>query len=212
MTDRGLAVGAWVLGIATILIVTFAIAAMAASANALGTTLPRDGWVPALVGWGVGGGAVLLVVARATGDEWPARSSVGLAILLSAITAGVAVELTVMTWAAARFGAQAAEPDLIGWSSLLSPSVVLAGLGALAGTVLRGPARTAAHLITVLACGAVLLVVASNLPGAADGITPLGLAMGLAMVAAALVVLAALATIVVLGKGARVRTSGSSVS
>ena len=85
-------------------------------------------------------------------------------------------------------------------------------LAALAGTVLRGAARTAAHLITVLACGAVLLVVASNLPGAADGITPPGLAMGLAMVAAALVVLAALATIVVLGKGARVRTSGSSVS
>ncbi len=196
MTDRVVAIGLWVLGIATVLILTFAIAALAASADALGTTLPRRGWVAALVGWGLGGGAVLLVVGRAASDAWPPRSWTAVVVLISSITAGVAVELTVMSWAAARFGAQAADPDLIGWSSVLSPLVVLAGLAAAAAAVMPGAARTAAGFIMLVACAGVLLVVASNVPGAANGITPLGLQMGTAMAAAALIALLAPLTIV----------------
>lgn len=193
MTERLLSAGLWTLGIGTVLIVSFAIAAMVAPADTLGTTLPRGGWVTALVGWGVGGGMVVVTIARVAGDEWPARTGVGVMTLALAVAAGVAVELTVMQWALERFGVQAADPDLIGWSSLLSPMVVLVGLTALAAAVLPGAGGTAARAISVLASAGVLIVVASNVPGALDDVTPLGVPMGIAMGFAAGVALAAVA-------------------
>jgi hypothetical protein len=197
MTDRLLAVGLWMLGIATVLIVTFAIAVMVLPVDALGTTLPRSGWVPALVGWGIGGGAALIAVGRAATDALPARTAVGLVLLACAIAAGAAIELTLMRWAVARFGVQAADPDLIGWASVLSPMVVLVGHAVLASTILPGPGGVAAKAITIAVSAGVLLSVASNLPGAADGITPLGVPLGIAMAAGACVAVAAVATAVV---------------
>lgn len=187
MTERTVAVALWGLGIVTVLTVSFALAAAAASADPLGMTLPRDGWAAALIGWGLAGGSVILAVGRAVHDAWPARTGRGVALLVCAVAAAVAVELTVMRWALARFGAQSADPELIGWSSILSPLVLAVGLAALASAVLPAPGRSAARVIALGAAAGVLLIVASNLPGGADGITPLGVPMAFAMAAAALV-------------------------
>lgn len=191
MSERTLSITLWVLGIATILIVAFALVAAIVRADAMTSTLPRVGWVPALVGWGVGAGTVLVAVGRAVRDEWPPRVAVGIGMLAVSVVAAVTVEMTVTRWASARFGAQAADPDLIGWSTGLSPMIVLVGLATLAATVLPGPGRTAARALTAVAAFGVLVVVASNVPGAFDGITPLGVPMGLAMAAAAAVALVA---------------------
>lgn len=193
MTERVLSAGLWMLGIGTVLIVSFGVAAMVAPADTLGTTLPRSGWVTALIGWGVGGAVAIVAIARVAGDEWPARTGAGVTVLVLAVAAGVAVELTVMQWAAGRFGVQAADPDLIGWSSFLSPMVVLVGLSALAAAVLPGAGGTAGRGISVVASAGVLIVVASNVPGGLDGITPLGVPMGIAMGSAAGVALTAVA-------------------
>lgn len=197
MTDQLPAVALWALGIATVAIVTFAVAFIVIPADALGTTLPRGGWVAALIGWGIGGGAVIVALGRAATHGWPSRMPAGVAVLAGAIAAAVAVEHTVMQWAVARFGVQAADPDLIGWASLLSPMVLFVGLAALASAVLPGPGRLAAGAITVLASAGVVLSVASNVPGAADGITPLGVPMGIAMAAGAGVAVAAVASLTV---------------
>ena len=193
MTDRHLAVGLWLLGLATAFIVTFAVAFTVSAADPLGTTLPRSGWIAALIGWGVGGGAVILAVGLALGEGWPARAWVGLAVLVGGIGSGVAIEQAVMQWAVARFGAQAADPDLIGSASVLSSMVVLVGLAALASAVLPSPGVVAARLLTIVLSASVLLSVASNVPGAANGVTPLGVPMGIAMAAGACVAVAGLA-------------------
>ena len=146
-----LAVGLWAAGISSVVIVTFAIAAMIAPADTLGTTLPRGGWVTALIDWGVCAGVVTLALGRVTDDGMPGRAWAGLVLLVCAIASAVTTEVTVMRWAVARFGVQAADPDLIASASLLSPMVVLVGLAGLASVVLGGSGGVAARAITVVA-------------------------------------------------------------
>ena len=203
MVDRSVARIVWALGIAAVCIIAFAFAMGIVMAVAGPTTSPRGLWVGMLAVWAISAGGAIVLAARATRDGWPSGLNWGILLLLGAFGTAVAVEVTLMRWAYDRFGEQAADPELIGLSSWLSAMVVMVGLGALAAAVLPSAGGAAARALTAVASLGVLLVVASNVPGAMDGVTPLGVPMGIAMVAAAVVAVLAASVSVVQGRSVR---------
>ena len=200
MVDRVVARILWALGIAAVCIIAFAFAMGIVMAVAGPTASPRGPWVGMLAVWAISAGGTIVLAARAARDDWPSGLIRGIVLLLGAVGTAFAVEVTMMRWAYERFGEQAADPELIGLSSWLSAMVVVVGLSALAAAVLPSAGGAAGRVLTAVASLGVLLVVASNVPGAMDGVTALGVPMGIAMVAAA-----ALAVIAAVVSGVRGR-------
>lgn len=193
MADRTESAWPRALALAIIVVAAFAVVAMLLPAGAADPSEPRAGWRAALVAWGFAGGAVLFVVGRMLAGRWPRRgwASAAIVLLAFAVASAVAVETSVMAWAGARFGSQASDPELIGWSTALSPLIVLVGLVATAALVLPGPLGSLARPITVASAVLALLVIASNVPGGFDGVTALGVPMAVSMAIAAGVTMAA---------------------
>lgn len=113
-------------------------------------------------------GAVL--AARAAFGSWP-RIGVGAVIVLLTGTAlSVGVHVTLQSWAAARFGHF--DPDSIGWTAGLFG--ILVGLATAAFGVFVAPRGASVWPLAFVLLGSagVVLVLASNLPGLADGLGP----------------------------------------
>lgn len=98
------------------------------------------------------------------------------------IVLGVLVRETLGNWAVEKFGYF--EPDMIRVTLLVPPGLVALGL-ALLGIHLAGAPGTVARLAVLTGGLAVLLLIATNLPSAVDGIAPRAIPLAIALAVSA---------------------------
>jgi hypothetical protein len=115
------------------------------------------------------------------------RPGVDLLVPVFGVILAIAVELTLHEWAEARFGHY--DGELIWWTAGLSPALILVAVASFGALVAPRGALAPPLLGLALAVTAVIFIVASNVPGLADGIDPgswpLALTVGLAAAYAA---------------------------
>jgi hypothetical protein len=96
------------------------------------------------------------------------RPGVGLLVPLVGVILAIAVELTLHEWAEARFGHY--DSELIWWTAALSPTLIVTGVASFGALVAPRDALVPPLVGLALAVTAVMLIVASNVPGLGDGI------------------------------------------
>lgn len=120
--------------------------------------------------WTVSGAAAVLIAGRVAFMAWPRVGAAALAAAGTGAAVSVGVHLALQSWAAARFGYF--DPDFIGWTAGLF--ALLVGLATAAFGVFVAPRGAAGWplVFVILGFAGVVFVLASNLPGLADGLGP----------------------------------------
>jgi len=133
------------------------------------------------VSWGILSVLGVLVAAQLAFGAWLRPSAVGMAIAATGIGLSAVLSVVLEQWATARYGYW--DPDMIGWTAGLF--ALLIGLATAAFGALLVPRRLMGWpaAAVVIGVAAIAFVLASNVPGLADGIRadswPLAIVIGL---------------------------------
>lgn len=176
--------GVWLLVAAPALWIGGVVADVVAGADPTGSPIDqhRLRLAFAMLAWGPLSAAAMLWL-----TQWilgrVQRQGLRAAILLTTIASCVAaaLELALVGWGAARFGEQGADPELLGWTVLLPPAVIGTALSALASTTAPRETVLLARGVAGLFGFLIAAIVASNIPGAFDGVSREGAWLGAAM-------------------------------
>lgn len=120
--------------------------------------------------WATLGSLGVLVAGRIAFGTRPRVPAGALVVAAAGTALSVGTNLTLQSWAAARFGYF--DPDFIGWTAGLF--AVLVGLATAAFGVFVAPRGSAAWPLAFVLVGSagVVFVLLGNLPGLADGLAP----------------------------------------
>lgn len=123
--------------------------------------------------------AVVVVSARVVFGTWPRVGSLAVLVALVGVALAIAEELLLHDWAEARFGHYDAQ--LVWWTASLSGLMIATSIAAFGTLVAPRGARLAPMVCQAVGTLAIVLVLATNIDGLADGIRPESIPLAIAM-------------------------------